>query len=433
MPDLVTLLIQISVILVVARLVGIAFRRIHQPQVMGEMVAGILLGPSFLGWVAPNISAALFPPESLGFLSALSQIGLVLFMFLIGLELDPHVLRGRGHMVVTISHASIVAPFLLGAMLALYLYTRLSDDSVTFTQFALFLGAAMSITAFPVLARILNERKLLQTKLGSMAIACAAIDDITGWCILAGVVFLVRASSVTTPLWLTFLGLACYIAIMLFVVRRLAAALEGVYNKRRAITQDVLAVIFLLVLLSALATEWLGIHAFFGAFFIGAVMPKHHDFIRALTEKVEDVAVVLFLPIFFAFVGLRTSIGLVNGVEMWFYCLLIILTAIAGKFGGSAIVARLSGVPAREAVSLGILMNTRGLMELLILNIGLEIGVLSPALFTMMVLMALVTTFMTAPALHWVYYRHFWPEEPALITGTDQDTHRTDLIGDYPV
>jgi Kef-type K+ transport system membrane component KefB len=181
-----------------------------------------------------------------------------------------------------------------------------------------------------------------------------------------------------------------------------------------------------------LATEWLGIHAFFGAFFIGAVMPKRHDFVRALTEKLEDVAVVLFLPIFFAFVGLRTSIGLVNGVEMWFYCLLIILTAIVGKFGGSAIVARLSGVPAREAVSLGILMNTRGLMELLILNIGLEIGVLSPALFTMMVLMALVTTFMTTPALHWVYFRHLWPDEPAPLMGTDQDTHRTDLIGDYP-
>jgi Kef-type K+ transport system membrane component KefB len=433
MPHLVTLLIQVSVILVVARLVGIIFRRIHQPQVMGEMVAGILLGPSFLGWIAPNISAALFPPESLGFLSALSQIGLVLFMFLIGLELDPRTLRGRGHTVVTISHASIVAPFFLGVILALYLYTHLSDDSVTFTQFALFLGAAMSITAFPVLARILNERKLLQTKLGSMAIACAAIDDITGWCILAGVVFLVRASSVTTPLWLTFLGVACYVALMLFVVRRLAGALEGVYRKRGAITQDVLAVIFLLVLLSALATEWLGIHAFFGAFFIGAVMPKHHDFVRALTEKLEDVAVVLFLPIFFAFVGLRTSIGLVNGAEMWFYCILIILTATVGKFGGSALVSRLSGVPMRESVSLGILMNTRGLMELLILNIGLEIGVLSPALFTMMVLMALVTTFMTAPALQWVYYRKVWPEEPALVTGADQDTHRTDLIGDYPV
>lgn len=432
MPHLVTLLIQVSVILIVARLVGIAFRRIHQPQVMGEMVAGILLGPSFLGWIAPGVSAALFPPESLGFLSALSQIGLVLFMFLIGLELDPSILRGRGHTVVTISHASIVAPFFLGAVLALYLYTRLSDDSVTFTQFALFLAAAMSITAFPVLARILNERKLLQTKLGSMAIACAAIDDITGWCILAGVVFLVRASSVTTPLWLTFLGLACYIALMLFVVRRLAKALEGVYHKRGAITQDVLAVIFLLVLLSALATEWLGIHAFFGAFFIGVVMPKHHDFVRALTEKLEDVAVVLFLPIFFAFIGLRTSIGLVNGVEMWFYCLLVILVAIAGKFGGSAIVALLYGVPRREAISLGILMNTRGLMELLILNIGLEIGVLSPALFAMMVLMALVTTFMTAPALHWVYFRHLWPDEPVPLIGTDQDTHRSDLIGDYP-
>lgn len=432
MPNLVILLIQISVILVVARIVGLLFRRIHQPQVMGEMVAGILLGPSFFGWVAPGLSAALFPPESLGFLSGLSQIGLVLFMFLIGLELDPKIIRGRGHSIATISHVSIAAPFLLGSILALYLYTRLSDDSVTFTQFALFMGAAMSITAFPVLARILNERKLLNTRLGSVAIACAAIDDITGWCILAGVVFLVRASSVVNPLWVTFLGLTCYVVLMLFVVRRLVGAFESAYHKRGAITQDVLAIIFLLILLSALATEWLGIHAFFGAFFIGAVMPKQHDFVRALTEKLEDVAVVLFLPIFFAFVGLRTSIGLVNGLEMWFYCFLIILTATLGKFGGSFFAARSTGLPMRESLSLGVLMNTRGLMELLILNIGLEIGVLSPALFTMMVLMALITTFTTAPVLQWIYYRRVWPEEPAQVMGTDQDTHRTDLIGDIP-
>jgi Kef-type K+ transport system membrane component KefB len=432
MPNLVILLIQVAVILVVARIVGLLFRRIHQPQVMGEMVAGILLGPSFLGWVAPGISAALFPPESLGFLNALSQIGLILFMFLIGLELDPRALRGRGHSIVVISHASIVAPFLLGTILALYLYPRLADDSVTFVQFALFLGAAMSITAFPVLARILSERKLLNTHLGSVAIACAAIDDITGWCILAVVVFIVRASSVAIPLWVTFLGLLAYIALMVFVVRRLASALEGYYHKRGAITHDILAIIFVLVLLSALATEWLGIHAFFGAFFIGAIMPKHHDFIRSLTEKLEDVAVVLLLPIFFAFVGLRTSIGLLNGAEMWFYCFLIILTAIAGKFGGSSVAAHLSGLPPRESISLGILMNTRGLMELLILNIGLDIGVLSPVMFTMMVLMTLVTTFMTAPALQWVYFRKPWPEEPAQVIGTDQDTHRSDLIGDLP-
>jgi Kef-type K+ transport system membrane component KefB len=219
---------------------------------------------------------------------------------------------------------------------------------------------------------------------------------------------------------------------MIFVVRRLANALEGYYHKRGAITHDILAVIFVLILLSALATEWLGIHAFFGAFFVGAIMPKHNDFVHSLTEKLEDVAVVLLLPIFFAFVGLRTSIGLVNGAEMWFFCILIILTAIAGKFGGSAVAAHFSGLPPRESISLGILMNTRGLMELLILNIGLDIGVLSPAMFTMMVLMALITTFMTAPALQWVYFRQPWPEEPAQVIGTDQDTHRSDLIGDFP-
>lgn len=432
MPNLITLLIQVAVILVVARVVGLLFRRIHQPQVMGEMVAGILLGPSFLGWIAPGVSAALFPPESLGFLNALSQIGLVLFMFLIGLELDPRALKGRGHSIAVISQASIIAPFLLGLVLALYLFPRLSDDSVSFVHFALFLGAAMSITAFPVLARILSERKLLNTHLGSVAVACAAINDMAGWCILAVVVFIVRASSVVVPLWVTLLGLLCYIVLMVFVVRRLTIILERYYEKREAITHDILAVIFLLILLSALATEWLGIHAFFGAFFIGAIMPKGHAFVRSLTEKLEDVAVVLLLPIFFAFVGLRTSIGLVNGVEMWLFLILIIFTAVVGKFGGSALAAHFSGLPPREAISLGILMNTRGLMELLILNIGLDIGVLSPVLFTMMVIMALVTTFFTAPALQWVYFRRVWPEEPAQVIGTDQDTHRSDLIGDIP-
>lgn len=407
--DLPTLLIQISVILAASRLVGMLFRKLHQPQVMGEMVAGILLGPSLLGWVAPGVSAALFPPESLGYLNALSQVGLLLFMFLVGLELDPQLLKGRGHAAVVTSHVSIFAPFFLGTLLALYLYPRVSDASVPFTSFALFVGIAMSITAFPVLARILTERNLLRTPLGSLTITCAAVDDVTGWCILAGVVLLVRTTASSMPLWVTIGGSAVYILAMLFVVRPVLGWLEKSYEKRGKLAQDVMALIFLVVLLSGLVTEWLGIHALFGAFLAGAIMPKHHQFVVALTQKLEDVAVVLLLPLFFAFTGLRASIGLVSGAELWFYCGLIILVAIAGKFGGSTLAARITGTPWREAAALGILMNTRGLMELVVLNIGLDIGILSPTMFTMMVLMALVTTFMTSPMLEWIYFARLRP------------------------
>lgn len=403
MPSLATLIVQIAVVLVAARGVGWIFRRIHQPQVMGEMVAGILLGPSLLGWVAPGVSAALFPPDSLGFLSALSQVGLLLFMFLIGLELDPKLLRGRGHAALVTSHVSIVAPFFLGSALALYLYPRLSDDSVTFTGFALFMGAAMSITAFPVLARILTERNLLRSRVGAITLACAAVDDVTAWCILAGVIALVRAADVQIPLWLTLAGSATYIGVMLFGARPALRRLEAYYHSRGRLTQDMMALVLLLVLASAWATEWLGIHALFGAFALGAIMPKDRGFVHDLTERLEDVTVVFLLPLFFAFTGLRTSIGLVSGVEMWGYTLLIVAVAVVGKFGGSTLAARVTGLSWREAGALGVLMNTRGLMELVILNIGLEIGVISPALFAMMVLMALVTTFMTTPLLERIY------------------------------
>jgi Kef-type K+ transport system membrane component KefB len=414
MVQLPTLLLQIGVILIVARLVGWAFRKIHQPQVVGEMVAGILLGPSLLGWLAPNVSAFLFPAESLGYLSALSQVGLVLFMFLVGLELNPRTLRERGHVAVVTSHASIVAPFLLGTLLALFLYPRLSDDSVTFTQFALFLGTALSITAFPVLARILTERKLLRTHLGTVAIACAAVDDVTAWCILAGVVLLVRASELTIPFWLTLVGALSYIGIMVFVVRPIVRRLLLSYRRRGFIAQDHLAVILLILLSSAWVTEWVGIHAFFGAFLAGVIMPKEPQFVHALTEKLQDLSVVLLVPLFFAFTGLRASFGLLTGAEMWLYFGLIVAAAIVGKFGGSALAARMTGMGWREAGALGVLMNTRGLVELVVLNIGLDIGVISPALFTMLVLMALVTTFMTTPLLHWIYLDPLRRQEPVV-------------------
>jgi len=405
MAQITLLLVQIIVILLTARLTGWLFRKIHQPQVIGEMVAGILLGPSLLGWVAPNVSRVLFPVNSLPFLSVLSQIGLLIFMFLVGLELNPKLLRKRSHTAVITSHASILVPFLLGALLALYLYPRLSDDSVPFTHFALFMGTAMSITAFPVLARILTERRLLRTSLGGVAIACAAVDDVTAWSILAGVVLLVRATSGGHLLWLTVFGSLSFIALMLLFGRRALRHLEAKYQRTGEVSKDLIAIILLVVVISSLATEWLGIHALFGAFLAGAAMPKDQNFVRTLTEKLEDVTVVLLLPLFFSFTGLRTSIGLVSGSQMWFYCALIITVAVAGKFGGATIAARVSGMSWPEASALGVLMNTRGLVELVVLNIGLDIGVISPALFAMMVMMALTTTFMTTPLLDFIYLR----------------------------
>ncbi|MCW5849565.1 MAG: cation:proton antiporter [Anaerolineae bacterium] len=403
MLQLPLLLLQVSLILALARLFGLLFEKIHQPRVIGEMVAGIALGPSLLGWLAPDLSTALFPSQSLSFLSVLSQIGLLLFMFLVGLEFNPALLRRRVHVAIVISHVSIIVPFALGVGLSMMLYARFAPAGVPLTHFALFIGTAMSITAFPVLARILTERQLLHTPIGAVALTAAAVDDVTAWCILAGVVFVVRVTDAVTPLWLTLLGTLAYLGLMLFGARPALRRLEASYRLRDTLAQNMLALILLLMFTSAWITEWLGIHALFGAFLLGAVMPKDHGFIRALTGKVEDLTVILLLPLFFVLTGLRTQIGLLSGVEMGFYCGLIVAVAVLGKLGGSMLAARITGLVWRDAAAIGVLMNTRGLVELVVLNIGLEIGVLSPSLFTMMVIMALVTTFMASPLLEWIY------------------------------
>lgn len=404
MPDLLLLLAQIAGVLFAARIFGRLATLVGQPQVVGEMLAGIVLGPSLLGQLAPGLSLALFPPESLGFLGTLSQIGLLFFMFLVGLELDPKLLRGQGHAAVVTSHASIIAPFALGAGLALLLYPRLSDDSVTFTAFALFLGAAMSVTAFPVLARMLAERGLMKTRLGAVTIATAAVDDVSAWCILAGVIAVARAAESPLPLPTMLLGVVAYIALMLTVVRWALRRLEGWIERRGQVSQDVVALVIFFVLASAWVTERLGVHAVFGAFIAGAVLPRDERFVKPIVERFHDVMVVLFLPLFFAFTGLRTSIGLIRG-DLWGYAALIIVVAVTGKLVGSALAARTAGMTWRESWAIGTLMNTRGLMELVILNVGLDIGVISPALFAMMVLMALVTTVMTSPVLERIYPR----------------------------
>jgi Kef-type K+ transport system membrane component KefB len=422
-PDLPLLLTQIVVILVAARLVGLLVRRIGQPQVVGEMLAGIALGPSILGAFAPSISGALFPPASLGFINALSQIGLLVFMFLIGLELDLKTIRERGRAAVVISHASIVAPFLLGAMLAIALYPALAGERVTYVGFALFMGAAMSVTAFPVLARILRERNLVRTPVGALAIAVAAIGDVTAWCILAVVVVIVRATSGNgaaggPPLWLTLGGSLAYVTFMLTVGRRLLRGLESRYARHGKVTQDMIAVLMLAMLASAWATEKLGIHALFGAFLVGAVSPKLQGFVHGLLGRFEDVMVVLLLPLFFAFTGLRTQIGLIDGAGAWLTCGIVIAVAVAGKVGGSMIAARASSMSWSEAGVLGVLLNTRGLMELVILNVGLDIGVLSRELFAMMVVMALTTTLMTTPIVARLMPSKLQERSPAGVAAT---------------
>jgi Kef-type K+ transport system membrane component KefB len=408
MSSLKLLILQIGTILIVARLIGWLFGKIHQPRVVGEMVAGILLGPSLLGWLAPNISAHIFPAASLGHLNSLSLVGLVIFMFLVGLELDLGHLRELGRAAVMTSQVSIIVPFVFGAAFAFHLYPDLAPPGVSFTGFALFMGAAMSVTAFPVLARILTERKMLKTSVGSVAIACAAVDDVTAWCILAAIVVIVRASSLEIPVWLTVGGLLAFVLGMGYVVRPALRRLEMVYEKRGMLTQDLIAIILLVVLGSGLITEALGVHALFGAFLAGVIMPRQPKLSAELTQKFESLIVVLLLPIYFALTGLRSSIFLISDATLWVYCAVIIVLAVVGKLGGSMISTRLNGMSWRESASVGILMNTRGLVELVILNIGLDLGILTPALFSIMVLMALITTLMTTPLIRVVYPEQYY-------------------------
>jgi Kef-type K+ transport system membrane component KefB len=393
-------LLALVAIIIMARLLGGLFARLHQPPVIGEIIAGILLGPSLLGQIAPGASAFLLPPSVAPVLGVLSQVGVILYMFLVGLELDPRLLRSRGHSTVAISHASIVTPFLLGAGLALWLYPRFSSSDVPFLAFSLFLGVSMSVTAFPVLARILTDRRVHQTRMGVIALTCAAVDDVTAWCMLAFVVSVVNTHA-SGALLTAVLALG-FIVAMVVAVRPAMVWLVRLYGNAGRLTQGILALVFVAVLLASVTTELIGIHAVFGAFALGAVIPHDSDLARDLTDRLEDIVIVLLLPAFFAFTGLRTQIGLVNGVEQWLACGLIIVVATIGKWGGSAVAARLTGLPWRDSHALGVLMNTRGLMELIVLNIGLELGVLSPTLFAMLVLMAVVTTLATTPVLHFI-------------------------------
>ena len=397
------LLAQIITIILVARVFGWVFKKIGQPSVIGEIIAGIVLGPSLVGLYFPEFSAALFPVESLGNLKFLSQIGLILFMFVIGMELDLKVLKNKANEAVVISHASIVIPFALGIGLSYFVYNQFAPEGVKFLSFSLFMGIALSITAFPVLARIVQERGIHKTKLGAIVITCAAADDITAWCILAVVIAIVKAGTFVSSLYIIMLAVL-YVLAMIFIVKPFLKRIGDLYGSKDTIIKPVVAIFFLVLILSSYATEVIGIHALFGAFMAGAIMPDVPKFRTIFIEKVEDVALILLLPLFFVFTGLKTEIGLLNDPYLWKVTGFIILVAVVGKFLGSALAAKFVGQSWRDSLTIGALMNTRGLMELIVLNIGLELNVLTPEVFTMMVIMALVTTFMTGPALDLINY-----------------------------
>ncbi|HET9905941.1 MAG TPA: cation:proton antiporter [Anaerolineales bacterium] len=392
------LLLQIAVIVVASRSLAFLVAKIGQPRVIGEIVAGIVLGPSLLGLFWPEVTNFLFPPDSLPNIEILSQLGLILFMFIIGMELDVHVLKHKAHTALLVSYSSIIFPFFGGLSLAYFLYKTLAPPQISFLSFGLFMGISMSITALPVLARIIQERGLTQTPLGVLAITCAAANDVTAWCILAVVIAIAQAGVVTSALF-TILLSVLYVFAMLVLVRPILKHLSVRYGSGENPNHSFTIVAFVVLFLSSFATEVIGIHALFGAFLAGVVMPVSVGFRKMLAAKIEDVSLVILLPLFFASTGLKTQIGLLNDGSAWLICGLIILVAVAGKVGGSLVAARFTGQSWSESLALGTLMNARGLMELIILSIGYDLGVLSPTVFTMMVLMALVTTFMTSPAL----------------------------------
>ena len=392
-------LIALVAIIIAAGAVGAAFRYLGQPPVIGEVVAGIMLGPSLLGRISPSTQEMLFPKDTAPLLGILSQIGVVLFMFIVGVEFDTAALKKRGHASVAISHASIVTPFVLGGLLALVLYPQFSSSDVPFVHFALFMGVSMSITAFPVLARILSDRKLQRTKLGVLALTCAAVDDVTAWCLLALIVTIARRSALSQAA-LTFGFSGAFVLFMAYVGRPALRWLGEQHEKsREGLSYKTMAIVLVGLLLSAITTEAIGVHALFGAFVFGAIIPSDSALAKDLETQVSGLVRVLFLPAFFAFTGLRTQIGLIDTPTQWLFCGGIIAVAVLGKFGGSFAAAAATGLGWRDSAAIGALMNTRGLMELIVLNLGLDLNVISPTIYAMMVIMAIVTTFMTSPVL----------------------------------
>jgi Kef-type K+ transport system membrane component KefB len=402
------LLMQIVLIVLVSRAVGKIAAKFGQPSVVGEMIAGILLGPSLLGQLSPAAMTFIFPPASMDTLRMFSQIGVILFMFLVGTDVDLEHLFQKAHTAVLVSHASIIIPFLLGTTLSLVVYRSMAPPSVPFTAFALFMGVAMSITAFPVLARIVEERGLTHSSLGVMSLGCAAVDDVTAWCILAAVLAIVKADRFGGSI-LTLLLILTYASVMIVLLKPLLRKLAPANPASRSQYNSWAALILAFALAASLATEVIGVHALFGAFLAGVIIPPGGLRIFC-KERFESVASGLLVPLFFVFTGLRTQINLLNSVSAWLIFGAVITAAVAGKLGGSMLAARWSGVKWRDSFALGALMNTRGLMELIVLNIGFDLGILSAQIFAILVLMAITTTLMTAPLLSLAQRKGTHPE-----------------------
>ena len=397
------LLLQIITILITCRLFGWIFLKIGQPTVVGEIVAGIVLGPSVLGHLLPEVEEFLFREDSLANINILSQFGLILFMYAIGMELDLSEIKKKLKETILISHTSTIVPFFLGMLTAYFLYDQYADKSTPFISFALFIGIALSITAFPVLARIIQERGLTKTHLGTISLASAANGDITAWCTLAVVIAIAQAGTMLSAIYNIFFSII-YLLFMFLVIRPFLRMVGHVYHNKEVIDKGLVAFMFLLLIASAYLTEILGLHALFGAFIAGVVMPENIKFRKIMTEKVEDVSLALFLPLFFVSTGLRTEIGLLNNPSLWGICILFIAVAIIGKFGGAFVSARFVGESWKDSLYIGALMNTRGLMELVVLTIGNEMNILTPPIFVMLVLMTLVTTFMTTPLISFINF-----------------------------
>lgn len=400
-------MLDIAVIIVVARVFGRVARRLRQPAVVGEIVAGIALGPSLLGWLPGNLDTILFPPEVLPYLKILAQLGLVLFMFIVGLDLDLSLIRGRHKRAGAISLLSIMVPFGLGVALTMVLHPlhdQVDGESVPLVGLMLFMGVAMSITAFPVLARILTERRMNRTAVGVVSLAAAAIDDIAAWTLLAVVYAVVTGGSLLSVLRIVAMS-AVFVAAMFLLVKPALARLLDWYGRAGRVTPDMLAVILVGILLSSLITERIGIHEIFGAFLFGTIMPRAgaQHFTRDILERIEQISVLLLLPIFFVVAGFGVNVRAFADASLLWQLALILLSAIGGKFLGAFLGARSQRMTVQHSSAIGVLMNTRGLTELVILLIGVQLAVLDTAMFTMMVIMALVTTAMTEPLLRFVY------------------------------
>jgi len=393
------ILLQLIIILIVVQMFGYLCRRIGQQWVIGEILAGLALGPSFLGALLPGIKGFIFPASVLPTLQTLGDIGLVLYMFSLGARLDTHLMLRQSRTAIITSISGILLPLLLGATLAFFLFPSLAGPKTDLISFMLLVGTAMAITAFPVLARLLTEKNMLGTKIGTLALTCAAVDDVMAWCLLALVVAVIHSKglpSIVLTVGLTLLFIVC----MLTVVRSLLAYADRHIRSKQLLVAFSIA----LLLLSAYCTNAIGIHPVFGAFLMGIILPRKPLFVE-LVRNIDQVNSVLFLPLFFVYSGLRTQVGLISSPWMWLICLLVLVIACVGKIGGGTFAVRFMGESWRDSLSMGVLMNTRGLVELIVLNIGLDLGVLSPTLFAMLVIMALVTTMMASPLLPLLGYK----------------------------